>query len=84
MTDHGHRRLLRPRRERPYSRRAAEKRDELASSHVGHGRAPPALCQQGHGCTVGSPPSTVSRSGRQVLGQHLKCSESRREVASRS
>jgi hypothetical protein len=40
----------------------------------------PALCQRrGPGCTVGSPPSRVSRSGRQVLGQHLNCSESRRE-----
>jgi hypothetical protein len=28
----GHRRLLRARRERPRSRRAAEQRDELASS----------------------------------------------------
>ena len=30
MTDHGHRRLLRPRRERPRGGRAAEQRDELA------------------------------------------------------
>src|SRR5262249_15167278 len=33
-TDHRHRRLLRPCRERPRSRRAAEKRDELAAFHV--------------------------------------------------
>jgi hypothetical protein len=32
-----HRRLLRPRRERPRRSRAAEQRDELASSHVAHG-----------------------------------------------
>src|SRR5262245_56244621 len=31
--DDGHRRLLRVRRERPSDRRAAEKRDELASPH---------------------------------------------------
>src|SRR5262249_23278554 len=31
--DHGYRRLLRPRRERPRSRRAAEKRDQLAAVH---------------------------------------------------
>jgi hypothetical protein len=35
-------RLLRARRERPRSCRAAEQRDELASSHVGHRLAP--LC----------------------------------------
>jgi hypothetical protein len=32
-SDHRHRRLLRPRRERPRSCRAAEKRDEFASPH---------------------------------------------------
>src|SRR5262245_12111170 len=32
-TDHRHRRLLRPRRDRPRRRRAAEQRDELAASH---------------------------------------------------
>jgi hypothetical protein len=31
LSDHRHRRLLRPRRERPRSRRAAEQRDELAA-----------------------------------------------------
>src|SRR5262245_10249621 len=36
--DHWHRRLLRPRRQRP--RRAAEKRYELAASYVGHGLLP--------------------------------------------
>jgi hypothetical protein len=30
-SDHRHRRLLRPRRERPRRRRAAEQRDELAA-----------------------------------------------------
>jgi hypothetical protein len=39
--NNGHRRL-RVRRERPSDRRAAEERDELASSHVGHRLAP--LC----------------------------------------
>ena len=34
MTDHGHRRLLRPRRERPRGSRAAEQGDEVASPHV--------------------------------------------------
>ena len=33
ITDHRHRRLLRPRRERPRCRRTAEKRDELAPLH---------------------------------------------------
>src|SRR5262249_20755347 len=41
---HRHRRLLRGRRERPRSRRAAEKRDELASSLVGHGLLPGTRC----------------------------------------
>src|SRR6516165_5794448 len=68
ITDDQHCRLLRARRERPRGRRATEQRDEFASSHVGHGGVlPPALCQR-------SAPR-VSRSGRQVLGQHLKCSE---------
>src|SRR5262245_8744479 len=31
--NHGHRRLLRPRRERPSDRRSAKKRDELAAFH---------------------------------------------------
>ena len=58
---------LRSYRKRP-GRRAAEQRDEIASSHVEHGGVlPPALCQR-------SAPR-VSRSGREVLGQHLKCSE---------
>jgi hypothetical protein len=35
--------LLRARRERPSNRRAAEQRDELASSHVEHGASSPAL-----------------------------------------
>src|SRR5260221_183063 len=35
--DHPHRRLLRPRRERPYCRCTAEQRDELAPPHVWHG-----------------------------------------------
>ncbi len=40
--DYRHRRLLRPRRERP-SGRAAEQRDELPPSHVGHGGLVPYL-----------------------------------------
>src|SRR5262245_2479372 len=32
-SNHRHRRLLRPRRERPRRRRAAEQRDEIAPSH---------------------------------------------------
>src|SRR5262249_20322596 len=36
-SDHGHRRLLRVRRERPRGRRAAEQRDELAPFHAEHG-----------------------------------------------
>jgi hypothetical protein len=32
-TDYGQRRLLRPRRERPCSRRSSNSRDEIASSH---------------------------------------------------
>jgi len=35
--NHGHCRLLRTRRERPCGYTAAEQRDELAPSHVGHG-----------------------------------------------
>jgi hypothetical protein len=35
--DHRHRRLLRPRRERPRGRHAADERDELAPSPVEHG-----------------------------------------------
>ena len=41
--------LLRPRRERPRRRHAAEERDELATFHVGHGACSPALCQRYHG-----------------------------------
>jgi hypothetical protein len=32
---------LRPRRERPHGRRAAEKRNKLASPDCGHGHPPP-------------------------------------------
>jgi hypothetical protein len=39
-----HRLLLRARRERPRGRRAAEQRDELASSLVGHGLLPGTRC----------------------------------------
>jgi hypothetical protein len=39
--DHRHHRLLGMRHQRPRRRRAAEKRDELAPSHVGHGAFPP-------------------------------------------
>jgi len=38
--DDWHRRLLRARRERPRCRRAAQKRDEVASPNVGHGLSP--------------------------------------------
>src|SRR5262245_10495188 len=68
--DYRHRRLLRSRRERP-RRRAAEERDELASSYAEHGlpsRKP--LCQ----LTAGS---GWIGSVRQVLGVDLNCSESR-------
>src|SRR5262249_19600907 len=52
-SDYRHRGLLRPRRERPCRRRAAEQRDEMAASCVEHGlpsRNP--LCQltAGSGC----------------------------------
>jgi len=54
--DRWHRRLLRACRERPRGRRAAEQRDEIASSHAGHGGVLRSLCaNEGHGCTVGSP-----------------------------
>jgi hypothetical protein len=56
------RRLLRARRERPRSRRAAEQRDELAAPHVHHGASSSRL----------SHPTTE---GRQFLGADLKCSE---------
>jgi hypothetical protein len=36
QSDHRHRRLLRPRRERPNRRCANEQCDELAAPHVGH------------------------------------------------
>jgi hypothetical protein len=39
-SDYRHRRLLRPRRERPSHRRAAEQRDETAPPRVGHGASP--------------------------------------------
>src|SRR5260221_10368305 len=39
--DHWHRGLLRPRRERPRDCRAAEQREELASSQGWHGLSPP-------------------------------------------
>src|SRR5262245_37797950 len=42
--EHRQRWLLRARRERPHCRRAAEQRDELAPSHVGHGGVLPPLC----------------------------------------
>jgi hypothetical protein len=42
-SDDRHRRLLRARRQRPRGRRAAEQRDEFASSHVEHGASSPAL-----------------------------------------
>jgi hypothetical protein len=45
-------RLVRTRRERPCDRPAAEQRDELAASHVGHGGLFPRSMRQtpeGHG-----------------------------------
>src|SRR5215475_7089839 len=44
IPDHRHRRLLRPRRERPRRRRAAEQRDELAPCRVDHGLPPGTRC----------------------------------------
>src|SRR5262249_13729536 len=80
--------LLRARREWPRHSCTAEQRDELAPSHVGHGGVlPPLGANEGHGLRLVRRASRVSRSGRQVLGQHLKCSEWRlsgRYVASRS
>src|SRR5262249_60048913 len=52
IPDHWHRRLLRPRRERPRCRRAAEQRDELATFHL-----------RGHSITS----SASSRNGSEIL-----------------
>src|SRR5262249_26459378 len=56
-------RLLRARRERPRSR-AAEKRDELAPSHVGHGDSSPAA-------------ASLTQNDVRFLGADLNRSESR-------
>src|SRR5262249_28052124 len=63
---------------RPRSRRAAEQRDEVAAYHLGHGACSPRFAPtKAMAVRLVCRPSRVSRSGRQVLGQHLKCSESR-------
>src|SRR5262249_44254200 len=68
----------RARRGRPRSRRAAEQRDEVAAYHLGHGACSPRFAPtKAMAVRLVCRPSRVSRSGRQVLGQHLKCSESR-------
>src|SRR5215468_11463363 len=56
--------LLRPRRERPGGRRAAEQRDELAPSHVGHGDSSPAA-------------ASLTQNDVRFLGADLVCSGSR-------
>ncbi len=73
-----HRRLLRERRERPRGRRAAEQRDEIAASHVGHGLPLPGV-STGNQRTAQSAYRTLSlpRKHQQVLGAGLNRSESR-------
>jgi hypothetical protein len=71
---------LRARRERPGGRRAADERDEVAASHVGHR---PSSCR---GVTTSNRQTSIIRlslpqSGLQVLGADLNCSESRRRPA---
>jgi hypothetical protein len=56
-------RLLRARRERPTSRRAAEQRDELASLYVEHGLLP------GTRCASLPQPQHVPEAPRRSLGQ---------------
>src|SRR5262245_36931137 len=66
-TDHRHRRLLRACRDRPRGCRAAEKRDELAAPHAGHGLfASHLVCR-----TLSLP-----QSGRRVLWTKVNRSES--------
>src|SRR5262245_1329865 len=65
--------LLRLRRERPRCRRAADKRDELASPHVEHATPPGPAEPRTAYRTLKLP-----RKQRQVLGKDLNCSESRR------
>jgi len=69
-------RLLRARRERPRGRRAAEKRDELASSYVEHGLPPkPAVPAYRR--------LRMARKRSQVLGVDLNRSESSQAGVSR-
>src|SRR5215472_8685312 len=70
-TDHRHRRLLRACRDRPRGCRAAEKRDELAAPHAGHGLFASRLV-----CRTLSLP----QSGRRVLWTKVNRSESRWQV----
>src|SRR6516165_675739 len=62
--------LLRARREGPRRCRPADNGDEIAPSHVFR-------CNYGAACPMACRALRVSWRGRQVLGQHLKCSESR-------
>src|SRR5262249_36767698 len=64
--------LLRARHRRPRRCHAAEQRDELAASYVGHGLLL-ALWRRPMRSVYHTP--SLPRTGRQVLGQHLKCSE---------
>src|SRR5258707_2482964 len=65
--------LLRTRRERPRHCRAAEQRNELAAPHVEHrASSPPWRCRSVY-LSLNLP-----QRGRQVLGDDLNCSESRR------
>jgi hypothetical protein len=58
--------LLRPRRERPRRRRAAEQRDELAALHAGHGDFLPCRVV----CTTGDPARSIwRRTASKSLGQ---------------
>src|SRR5262249_59011087 len=73
------RRLLRPRRKRPSNRRAAEQRDELASSQGLHRLSPP--------LAAGFPHLSLARRDGLVLGPTLNRSESvgsRRDLTGRS
>src|SRR5262249_34834774 len=71
--DYRYRGLLRARRERPPSRRAAEQRDELASSHVEHRGVLPRGGRRSVYRMLNLP-----QRGHKVLGADLNCSESRR------
>ena len=70
-------RLLRARRQRPRDRRAAEQRDELAPSQVGHQAPSHSPGRRRSVCRT----SSLPQEGRKVLGADLNCSESRRRTA---